>query len=82
MCFSCKCLRQNAVNIRSTKYNASNGPWWSSLPFDFKFRFENAFKNILINSKLINEMTNQLTQQMKNKNASKSRNQFGFGCQF
>ena len=51
-----------------------------SLPFFLSFRLKNAFKSILIKSNLINEMINQLRQQMKN--ASKSRNQFGFEYQF
>ena len=50
------------------------------VPFDFKFPFENAFKSILIKSNLINETINQLRQQMKN--ASQSRNKFGFEYQF
>ena len=50
-----------------------NGP---SLSFDFKFPFENAFKSVLIKSNGINEMINQM------KNASKSRNKFGFEYQF
>ena len=53
-----------------------------SLPFNFKFPFENVFNSILIKSNLINEITIQLRQQAKKKNASKSRNQFGFPYQF
>ena len=51
----------------------------SLLQFGFNIPFESAFKSILIKSNLINEMINQLRQQMKN--ASKSRNQFGFEYQ-